>query len=332
MSAPVGWGILGAGRISTLAVGPALAASQLCHIAAIGARHADRAAALGSRLAEPGDASPRAYGSYEQVIADPAVEVVYIALPNDAHLPWALEALRADKHVLCEKPLGLDAAEVAAAFDVAEETGALLVEASWYRWHPRTQEAERMIAEGELGRVASVDASFVFDGVPVGDFRMDPGRGGGALYDVGCYAVSAVGWATGWAGVTRPEAEVRTHDSGVDLATSARFEAGDAAVTVRAAIDQPAAQRLEIHGTAGTLRFGPPAFTAWSGGSAALEVAGVDGSVSIREFPPVDPYRRMVDAVAGRVRGRDEWVVPRRDSEWVAAVLDTLRARPGETG
>ena len=332
MSAPVGWGILGAGRISTLAVGPALAASPLCHVAAIGARDVDRAAALGARLADIGGvATPTAYGSYEQVIADPDVEVVYIALPNDAHVPWAMEALRAGKHVLCEKPLGMDAAQVRAAFDLAEQAGALLVEAFWYRWHPRTQDAERLIADGAIGQIASVDSEFVFDGVPPGDYRMDAHQGGGALYDVGCYAVSAVGWATGWAPVDACRASMRVHEGGVDLATRGQLEVGGAVATVRSAIDEAPSQRLEIAGTAGSVRFGSPVFSAWRSDATVLELTE-SGSRSVREYEPCDPYQRMVEAVAGKARGRDEWVVPRRDSEWIAEVTDALRATTAEKG
>ncbi len=332
MSGPVGWGILGAGRISTLAVGPALAASPLCSVNAVGARDVDRAAALGARLADlGGSAKSNAYGSYEQVIADPAVEVVYVALPNDAHVPWAIEALRAGKHVLCEKPLGMDVAEVRSAFDVAEESGALLVEASWYRWHPRTQDAERMVADGVVGNIATVEAEFVFEGVPVDDYRMDPGQGGGALYDVGCYAISAVGWTTGWAALGDFQVRTRSHSGGVDLSTWAQVEAGGAVATIRSAIDEPPFQRLDITGATGSLRFRPPVFSAWTADRTVLEVAR-DSAVSVREYEPCDPYLRMVEAVAGRAAGRDDWVVPRCDSEWIATVMDALRAPPGSNG
>ncbi len=338
MSSPVGWGILGAGRISTVAVGPALAASRRCRVVAVGAREVARAATLAATLdglaagGPPVEQSARAYGSYEQVVADPEVEVVYIALPNDAHVPWVIEALRAGKHVLCEKPLGLDAAEVISAFDAAESAGRLLVEAAWNRWHPRTGAAERLVAEGAIGQVLSVDAGFVFSGVPAGDYRMQPARGGGALYDVGCYALSAVGWATGWAPVSEAGAEVRRHPEGVDLATTGRLRAGGTAATVRAGIDEPAGQWLEIVGTEGVIRFGGAAFSAWTDAPAELEVSRGDGRAESRSFPACDPYRLMVDAVAERVRGGSGWVVPRRESEWVARAIDALRnagAGPG---
>ena len=326
MTDPVGWGILGAGRISTAAVGPALAASRRCRVAAVGAREVSRAALLAATLDDPGSVRPaRAYGSSEQVISDPEVEVVYIALPNDAHVPWALEAARAGKHVLCEKPLGLDRPEVTSAFDAAEAADRLLVEASWNRWHPRTREAERLVAEGEVGAVVSVDAGFVFGGVPADDYRMQPGRGGGALYDVGCYALSAVGWATGWGPLSEASPYVRLHPGGVDLATSARLRVGDTVATVRAGIDEPPRQWLDITGTGGSIRFAGAAFTAWADGPAVLETEGRAGGPGSRSFPPCDAYRLMVDAVADRVRGGSSWVVPRSESEWTAAAIDAVR-------
>ena len=312
---PVRWGILGAGRITSAAVGPALAASDRCRVVAVGARDQGRAAAVA-----PGART----GSYADVVADPEVEAVYIALPNDAHVPWALEAVRAGKHVLCEKPLGVHAAEVEAALAAATSAGVELVEASWYRWHPRTRHAEDLVGAGALGDVVEVRAGFTFGGVPGGDYRLDPAMGGGAAYDVGCYALSAVGWATGWA---RPElgpVDVRRHPGGVDLEVAARLRAGRASAVVRASIDDAEEQWIEVVGTAGSLSFAAPAFTAWTGGPADLVLRHGSGRVEDVRFPACDPYRLMVDAVAGRVRGGDDWVVPRADTLWVAGVIDAL--------
>lgn len=314
---PVRWGLLGAGRITRDAVGPALAASGRGEVVAVGARDAGRAAAVA-----PGART----GSYEDVVADPEVEAVYIGLANDAHVPWALRALRAGKHVLCEKPLGMRAEEVAAAVRAATDAGVELVEASWYRWHPRTRHAEDIVASGALGDVVEVRAGFCFGGVPEGDYRLDPAMGGGAAFDVGCYALSAVGWATGWGPVGVAGVDVRRHPSGVDLELTARLQVGAATAEVGVGIDTPDAQWLEVVGTAGSLSFGQPAFTAWTGGPVALTVAHpTSGSQEVR-FPACDPYLLMVDAVAGRVRGGGDWVVPTADTLWVAQATDAVLA------
>jgi len=331
---PVRFGILGAGRISRHALVPALAASARATVVAVGARDPQRAAAL--------VAGARAYGNYEDVLADPAVEVVYCALPNDAHVPWAVAALRAGKHVLCEKPLGLDAAEVASAFEAASTADLLLVEASWYRWHPRTRRAEALVADGALGQLQSVSAGFSFAGVPADDYRMAPAHGGGALYDVGCYAASAIGWATGWRELSARSVEVLRAPGGVDLTTTAELVAageerdpgGTPVARLHASIDGPERQWLELVGTARTLRFEPPAFTAWTGAPAALELVDATGRAERFEFDACDPYRIMVDAVADAVRGRPAWLVTPAESLAVARLLDSVLAagRPRDGG
>jgi xylose dehydrogenase (NAD/NADP) len=316
---PVRWGILGAGRIVSGAVGPALAATDRAVVVAVGSHDPERAAAV---------APAATRGGYGDVVADPDVEVVYIALTNDAHVPWALRAVRAGKHVLCEKPLGVRAEEVEVLLDAAADAGVEVVEASWYRWHPRTRHAEALVAGGDLGEVVDVRAGFSFSGVPAGDYRLDPERGGGAVYDVGCYALSAVGWATRWAALEVVGVEQLGHVGGVDLHVTARCRAGTATAEVRASIDGPDAQWIEVVGSRGTLRFSPPAFTAWTAGAASLEVEeATTGRSETRTFPACNPYRSMVDAVSDRVRGRDAWVVPGSESLWVARAVDAILAR-----
>lgn len=319
---PVRWGVLGAGLISRVALAPAFRASPDCQVVAVAARDGSRAAAL-----VPG---ARAYSSYAELLADPAVEAVYIALANDAHVPWSVESLRAGKHVLCEKPLGLDAAEVEAAQTAASAAGLLLVEASWYRWHPRTRRAEAMIAGGELGPVTAVDAGFTFEGVDSGNYRMVPGKGGGSLYDVGCYACSAVGWATGWRLPRVTSVAGRMGVTGVDMMVDARLEVpgptGPVAARVRAAFDEPESQWIEVAGREARIRFGPPAFTAWTGHATTLEVGQDGGEPHTVTFAPCDPYRLMVEAMSGVIRGGDDWVVPPEETLATARALDAIRA------
>ncbi|HET9691347.1 MAG TPA: Gfo/Idh/MocA family oxidoreductase [Acidimicrobiales bacterium] len=320
-----GYGLLGAGMITRLAVGPALVASERCHVAHIGARDRARAGDLAAHLGGSA-ATAKVSGSYDDVLADPEVDVVYIGLANDAHVPWTLRAIAAGKHVLCEKPLGLGAAEVATAFDAADAAGVALVEASWYRWHPRTRAAEALLG-GE--RATSVDAGFVFqrDASPFflpGGYRDDPTKGGGALYDVGCYALSAAVWA-GAADVTPEAVDVRRSPTGVDVMTDARLRSPTCEVRLRAAFDEPARQWLDIATPTRRISFTHPVFTATARDPASLEV---DGEPS-RPFDPVDPYLLMVDAVAGRAAGGHDWVVPRADSEAVARLIDAIAASMG---
>ena len=189
-SDPVRWGFLGAGNIATKALGPAVRASYNGVLTAVAARDVQRAQALGATFGPAVGTPVTYYSSYEALVADPAVEAVYISLPNDAHKPWTEAALAAGKHVLCEKPLGARPAEVDSMTAAAEAAGRHLVEASWYRWHPRVRLAQQLLAEGAIGTVRHVTSVFTFDGVAAGNYRLDPSKGGGALYDIGHYALS----------------------------------------------------------------------------------------------------------------------------------------------
>ncbi|HST82829.1 MAG TPA: Gfo/Idh/MocA family oxidoreductase, partial [Kineosporiaceae bacterium] len=149
-------GFIGAGGIVQRALAPAVHAADGVVLQAAAARDQHRAAAL-----EPAGHS---YADYHQLLADPTVDLVYVALDNAGHLPWTLAALAAGKHVLCEKPLGLDPAAVAAMTAAAAEHDRLLVEAFWYRWHPRTRRLEQLLTQGALGPVQQVESEFTFSG------------------------------------------------------------------------------------------------------------------------------------------------------------------------
>jgi len=310
--APVRWGFLGAGMVAREALGPAVHAAGGAVLHTVGSRDPERAAALHPL---------HAAASYHAVLDDPDTEVVYVALANDAHLPWTLRALAAGKHVLCEKPLGLTAAEVDQMARAAALADRRVVEASWYRWHPRTRRAQQLIADGTIGTVREVAAGFTFAGVPAGSYRLDAAMGGGALYDVGCYAVSALLWAFGFAAVRGVEASVEVGETGVDVTTEAdlAFDAGSG--RFRAGIAERERQWLSIRGDTGTIGFEAPAFTAWHGDEAALT-----SPLGRETFAGADPYALMVEQVSASVRGRESWVVPVEESRAVAAALDAVRA------
>ncbi len=139
------WGFVGAGMIAKKALYPAISKSSVGEIYAVASRDADRAMTI----------SPKGliYTDYDQMFADPTVDGVYISLPNAFHLPIAIKAMKAGKHVLCEKPLGMNAAEVREAIEVSEKMGVLFVEASWNRWHPRTQRVHEIVRSGKLGAI-----------------------------------------------------------------------------------------------------------------------------------------------------------------------------------
>jgi predicted dehydrogenase len=318
----VRFGFLGAGWIAQRALGPAVHAADGARLQAVAARDVDRASSL-----EP---AGRVYQDYRAVLDDPEVDVVYISLTNDSHRPWTLAALAAGKHVLCEKPLGLDPDEVAEMTAAARAADRLLVEAFWYRWHPRTRRLEELLRAGGLGPVRSVEAEFSFDGGDdprmAGNFRLDPSRGGGALYDVGCYPISAAHLALG--PVLDVERAVATRGpAGVDLAATAWLTAPEGGrAEVRCGIAIPDRQQLQVAGEAATADLATgEAFANWHQAS-SLRIATPDGTVRLEEFAPVDPYRLMVEAVAARVRGEEAFLIGADHSTEVAATLEAVRA------
>jgi xylose dehydrogenase (NAD/NADP) len=258
---------------------------------------------------------------------------VYVALDNAGHLPWTLAALEAGKHVLCEKPLGLDPAALETMIAAAARNDRLLVEAFWYRWHPRTRRLEQLLAQGALGPVRSVDAGFSYSGPENGDpeqqYRMNPERGGGAIYDVGCYAISAAHLALG-ADLTVADATARRGPSGVDLEASARLvTAGtgppSADALIHCGISATDRQVVMVTGEAATAEFGRPAFTALNT-TAELTITTPDGAVRREQFAPVDAYQLMVEAVAARIRGEESFLPDHEHSRQVAATTAAIFA------
>jgi len=325
----VRFGFIGVGGIVQRALLPAVRKADGAVLQAAAARDVTRAEAIGP--------AGRAYGDYEALLADPDVDVVYISLPNDLHRPWTLAALAAGKHVLCEKPLGLSLAEAREMHEAATAADRLLVEAFWYRWHPRTRRLEQLAAEGAFGAIASVEADFSFDadwsGAAAGDIRLDPVRGGGALYDVGCYAASAAIAVLSPSGVS--SLEVRSTESvwsdrGVDLRTSATLASpSGVTVTLGCGISGTSREIIEVRGELLAASFpGGTAFTNRDEPSTlVLRSAASDGSDTSYEegFAPVDPYQVMVESVAAAVRGEDVFLVDAAHSYAVAGVLDVVR-------
>jgi predicted dehydrogenase len=180
------WGILSTARIGTKKVIPAMQQGQYCEVSAISSRDLDRAQAAAEALD-----IPKAHGSYEELLADPEVDAVYNPLPNHLHVPWSIKALEAGKHVLCEKPIALTAAEGQQLVDAARQHPHLKVmEAFMYRHHPQWQLAKRLVNEGQIGDLRTIQTIFSYYLVDPNDVRNQADIGGGGLMDIGCYAIS----------------------------------------------------------------------------------------------------------------------------------------------
>lgn len=308
----VRWGILGAGWIVQTATASALRNAPSATLAAVAARDIDRARSL-----EP----ERSYASYADLIADDSIDAVYIALANDQHAPWIRNALAAGKHVLCEKPLTLSARETQAAFELADAAGLFLVEAAWSMWHPRMQRVTQLVSTGEIGAVREFLGTFTFDGVPEGNYRLDPQLGGGALLDIGVYPLHALVGCLPTLDSIRPEFEQVRGGLGVDLTTKARLEIGPQShASIVASFAMPESQRLMIRGGDGEVRItDEQAFTSWREPSTLIV------GNTVEDFPATDAYQDMFEAVSARILGRDAWVLPAGNSIRVAGLVDSLR-------
>jgi xylose dehydrogenase (NAD/NADP) len=278
------WGILSTARIAQRIVDGARLAPN-AEIVAVGSRDLARAQAYAG---EHGIA--RAHGSYEALLADPEVDAVYIPLPNSLHVPWSIKALQAGKHVLSEKPLSRDPAQVDAAFDAADAAGRLLMEAFMWRFHPQTEELERLVRSGAVGNVRVVRATFGFGGIHPSNVRLQTALEGGALMDVGCYCVSALRLLCG-----EPErvgAEQVEGGDGVDLrfAGLLRFP-GDVLGTFDCGMDVDRHHGLEVVGDEATLKVRSP-WQTWPG----PEILIVRGDETERLTPEaVNPYARELE-------------------------------------
>ncbi|QEH38295.1 1,5-anhydro-D-fructose reductase [Aquisphaera giovannonii] len=321
------WGILGCARISRRGLIPGIEGSRTGELAAIASRDGAKARAWGAEFR-----IPRPHDSYEALVADPDLDAVYIPLPNELHAPWVKAAADAGKHVLCEKPLALDAAEAAAMVAHCRDRGVILMEAFMWRHQPRTRGLLGHLAGGLIGELRLVRASFSFP-IEAGDWRLDPARGGGAVWDVGCYGVSTARLFAG----TEPEGiRARAHfgPSGVDMSLAATLSfPGGVLASIDCSFEQPFRCAYELVGTRGVIEvpdaYLPPAASPALAhvrtiGSGSDSDAGTDRS-RVLEFPAVDQYAEMVDAFAASVAA-GRLLAPAEDGLAQMRALDAVLA------
>jgi len=178
------WGLLSTARINRALITP-LRASKRNHLLAVASRTQESADGYAREWK-----IPRAHGSYEALLADPEIDIVYNSLPNQLHAEWTIKAVEAGKHVLCEKPLALNVEEVDAMQEAARKHGQVVAEAFMYRHHPQTLKVQEMVTSGSLGDLKLIRGSFSYVLTRAGDVRLDPAMGGGSIWDVGCYPIS----------------------------------------------------------------------------------------------------------------------------------------------
>jgi D-xylose 1-dehydrogenase (NADP+, D-xylono-1,5-lactone-forming) len=320
------WGLLSTARINRALI-PAIRAAARSELTTVASRTPDRAQAYAAEWQIPG-----AVGSYEALLADPAIDVVYNPLPNHLHAEWTVRALEAGKHVLCEKPLALSVAEVDRIADACRRTGKVAAEAFMYRHHPMTHAVRAFAAAGRLGAITLYRGAFTFLLTRDGDVRLDPAMGGGALWDVGCYPLSYANLIAGAAPVEAFGWQ-RASDRGVDLECAAMLRYGGGSVAqFDCGFAGPFRAEMEIVGTAGTLRIVRPFKT---DERSRLEFTSANDEIEEVSFAPDTAYSGEVadieaaalDGAIPRV-GLDE---SRRTVRTILAVYESMRTgRPVE--
>jgi predicted dehydrogenase len=314
MMEPLRVGILSTAKIND-AILTGARASAGAEVVAVASRDRGRAEAY---AAEKG--IPRAHGAYEDLLADDAVEAVYVPLPNSMHLPWSERALAAGKHVLCEKPLSPRAADVEAAYDAAERAGRILMEGFMWRYHPATEKVVALLRDGAIGRLRVARAAFGFTLDPAADnVRWSAELEGGALMDVGCYCVSALRLLAGEP--QRVSAELVPGVDGVDarLAGLLRF-GGDVLGTFDCAFDVPHRAGLELVGETGTIVSLDP----WHGQAPIVRILRPDAEPEEVPVEAADPYARELDDLARAVREGGEPALGRADAVGQARTIEAL--------
>jgi xylose dehydrogenase (NAD/NADP) len=312
VSGAVGWGFLSTANINDKLL-PGAAASDRVHLVAVASRDAARAEAYArARGIE------RAYGSYEALLADPDVEAVYISLPNSLHVPWSIRALEAGKHVLCEKPLSRRPADVERAFETAEETGRILMEAFMYRHNPQTARLEELVERGAIGRVRLIRAAFSFAVADAPNVRLDPGLDGGGLMDVGCYCVGGARLLAG-----EPEqvyGEQVVGASGVDeIFTGTMRFPDDVLAQFDCGLVLPVRDELEAIGDEGSLFLDDP----WHCRTPGLELRTASGIEAIA-VDVADSYRLQLENMSDAVRGEAAPLLGREDALGQARAIKAL--------
>jgi predicted dehydrogenase len=310
---PVRWGIVSTADINRKVI-PGAKASPKIELAGVASRTQERAEQYASWWE-----IPRAYGSYEELLADPEIEAVYISLPNTLHCEWSIRAVEAGKHVLCEKPLSRHPDQVAAAFEAAERAGRLLSEAFMWRHNPQTARLRELVDDGAIGDLRLVRSAFSYGLYDDENIRLRTDVEGGALMDVGCYNVSGSRFLAG-----EPErvwGEAWYGPSGTDwvFAGTMRFP-NDVIAAFDCGTALPNRDELEAIGSEGSLFLDDP----WHCNVPVIELRR-DGKEPERiELEPQDSYRLELENVSDAIRGEAELLLARNDATAQARVLEAL--------
>jgi predicted dehydrogenase len=325
----VRWGVLGVARIATEKVIPAMLRGEWSEVVAIGSRDLGKAEKAAAQLG-----IPKAYGSYEELLGDPAVEAIYNPLPNHLHVPWSIQAAEAGKHVLCEKPIAMSVAECRSLLAVRDRTGVKIGEAFMVRTHPQWLRARELVRSGEIGTLRAVMGAFSYFNRDPKNIRNVPEFGGGGMMDIGCYPITTTRFLFGEEptrvlGLVETDPDMRT-----DRLASAILDFPGGQSVFSCSTQLVPYQRMQILGTRGRIEIeipfnAPPdrATRLWVDNSGDLQGSGL----RTEEFPVCDQYTLQGDRFSQAIREGGEVPVPLEDALRNMAVIEAL-FRSAQTG
>ena len=323
------WGVLGASKFAINKCVPGIQASALCDVSAIASRDISKAQAAADKL---GIAT--AYGSYEELLADPSIDVIYIPLPNHLHVPWSIAAAKAGKHVLCEKPLAMTVEEVQLLIAARDAAGVVVGEAFMVRTHPQWLRARDLAASGRIGELRAATGFFSYTNVDPLNIRNRADAGGGAIWDIGCYPVTTARLVFGTEPLRVAAAIVRDPEFGTDRLSSFILEFPQGHAVFTCSTQLVPYQRMQFMGTKGRIEMEIPFNSPPDRPSRIFIDDGGElfgSGISTETFDIGDQYTWQADAFARAVLGEGPVPVPLEDSLKQVAVLTAI-FRAAESG
>ena len=318
----VRWGVLSTAAIGVKKVLPAMQKSEWVDLAAIASRDLSRAGQAARTLG-----IAKAYGSYEELLADPHIEAIYNPLPNQLHVPWSIKAAEAGKHVLCEKPLGLTVAETKALLAVQQRTGVVIGEAFMVRTHPQWLRTRELIGAGRIGELRSIQGFFSYFNADPKNIRNIPECGGGALMDIGCYPIHTARYLFGEEPVRVASLMEKDPVLHVDRLTSALLEFPSGQAMFTCSTQLVPYQRMQIFGTRGRIEIEIP-FNAPNDRPTRIFIDdGRDlfgGGITVETFPTCDQYTLQGGAFSRALREGTAVPVPLADAIRNMAVIEAV--------
>lgn len=311
------WGVLSVSNHYRLRVNEQLKGSKLCNVTGIASRDGAKAAEEARKLG-----IPRSFASYEALLADPDIDAVYIPLPNHLHAEWVKRAADAGKHILCEKPFTMNASEAKEAVDYARARGVRVMEAFMYRFHPQWLSARRIARSGEIGKILFVQVQFAFNNKDPKNIRNIKEVGGGAIMDIGCYAVSGSRFIMGEEPRRAISIVERDPQFGTDCLSSGMLDFGAAHALFTVSTQSASTQRFDVIGTAGKISIRIP-FNMYPDVPAEVTVVTSIGTRTL-SCGPAEQYRLMFDAYSESLLSGKAEPTPAEDAIANMRVLDAL--------